>query len=92
MNSDSYVTISFSNDMGIPVDKHNEDEYYVLGPKNNTSKSNIFIGVNGHQEKKSILPDTGSASGFDGLLFIIFNIIILMVFLYTLRQSDFETD
>ncbi|GMA70536.1 hypothetical protein GCM10025879_17820 [Leuconostoc litchii] len=52
MNSDSYVTISFSNDMGIPVDKHNEDEYYVLGPKNNTSKSNIFIGVNGHQEKK----------------------------------------
>lgn len=90
INSNSYATISFSNDSGIPVDKHNTDEYYVLGPKNNGSKSDIFIGINNHLEEQVFLPNTEAVLGGGNLSFIILYSTIIMFFLCTLCRVDLK--
>lgn len=86
INSDSYATISFSNDTGIPVDSHTTNEYYILGPQNNASRSDTFIGVNSYQGKRNVLPNTGISLGLNTLFSIVFYIIIVLVLLHTFRS------
>lgn len=92
IDSDSYATISFSNDTGIPVDSHTTSEYYILGPQNNASTSDIFIGVNNYQEKRNALPNTGISLEVDILFLITLYITIVLVLLHTFRQSTYGID
>lgn len=89
---DSYATISFSNTNGIPVNRHEINEYYVLGPQNNDLKSDTFIGMDNYPEGIGGLPSTGTTLDVDGLFLSIFNIIIVSSLFCVLCRLKSEID
>ncbi|AEJ30747.1 hypothetical protein [Leuconostoc sp. C2] len=59
VNSSSYATISFSDNIGIPIDKADAEKYYVLGPQNSHLKNNTFVSQIDRPIEKNVLPNTG---------------------------------